>query len=89
MAFIVPEIRSPDKGRQTTNLPSRHIVCRSPNIGSGSQTKLAAGIFLRRNGFRLTASDADLVKIAMGVARSQFSLEEIVAWLPENSQPIR
>jgi prophage maintenance system killer protein len=48
-----------------------------------------AGIFLRRNGYRLTASNADLVKIATGVAQSQFSLDEIAAWLRENSQPIR
>jgi death-on-curing protein len=48
-----------------------------------------AGIFLRRNGYRLTASNADLVKIAMGVAQSHFSLDEIATWLRENSQTNR
>jgi len=46
-----------------------------------------AGIFLRRNGYRLVASNADLLKVAMRIAQSQFSLDEIAAWLRENSQP--
>jgi death-on-curing protein len=48
----------------------------------------AAGLFLRRNGYNLTATNADLVEIAMGIARSQYTLEEITSWLQDNSQPI-
>ncbi len=48
----------------------------------------AAGLFLRRNGYRLTASNADLVNITMRIAQSQTGVAELAIWLRENSQPV-
>lgn len=45
----------------------------------------AAGLFLLRNGLRLTASNAELEQFTLQVARSEASLEQMVAWLKRNS----
>lgn len=41
----------------------------------------AAGLILLRNGLRLTASNTELEQFTLQVARSEASLEQIVAWL--------
>jgi death-on-curing protein len=48
----------------------------------------AAGLFLRRNGYRLTASNSDLASITMRIAQSQTSVAELANWLRENSKPV-
>jgi death on curing protein len=48
----------------------------------------AAGLFLRRKGYRLTAGNASLLAITMKIAQSQNSLEELTLWFRDNSQPI-
>lgn len=45
----------------------------------------AAGLFLRRNGLRLTASNAELEQFTLQVARSEASIEPMVAWLKRHS----
>jgi death-on-curing protein len=45
----------------------------------------AAGLFLRRNGLRLTASNAQLEQFTLQVARSEASIEQMVAWLKHYS----
>lgn len=47
----------------------------------------AAGIFLRRNGYRLTASNTDLEHFTLRVARSETTVEEIADWLRRQSHP--
>jgi len=49
----------------------------------------AAALFLKRNGYRLKTSQEELVRMAMGVAKSQQSVEKIACWLQENSTPIK
>ena len=49
----------------------------------------AAALFLRRNGYQLKTSQKELVRITLGVAQSQLAIEEIAAWLEENSTPIK
>lgn len=56
--------------------------------GNKSTGAAAAGLFLHRNGYRLTASNEDLVGITTRVAQSQASLEELATWLRDNSQPM-
>lgn len=41
----------------------------------------AAGLFLRRNGQRLTASNAELEPFTLQAARSELTVEQIAAWL--------
>lgn len=45
----------------------------------------AAGIFLLRNGVRLTASNVELEQFTLQVARSDASQEEMDAWLKRHS----
>lgn len=45
----------------------------------------AAGLFLLRNGLRLTASNAELEQFTLQVARSEVSQEQMVAWLKRHS----
>ncbi|HDL90173.1 MAG TPA: type II toxin-antitoxin system death-on-curing family toxin [Thermodesulforhabdus norvegica] len=49
----------------------------------------AAALLLRRNGYQLKTSQKELVRITLGVAQSQLAIEEIAAWLEENSTPIK
>ena len=41
----------------------------------------AAALFLRINGYQLTAANPDLEKTTLEVARSEHTLEEIASWL--------
>lgn len=41
----------------------------------------AAGLFLRRNDQRLTATNAELEQFTRQAARSELAIEEIAAWL--------
>ena len=41
----------------------------------------AAGLFLRRNGQRLTATNTELEQFTLQAARSELAVEEIAAWL--------
>jgi death-on-curing protein len=45
----------------------------------------AAGLFLLRNGQRLTASNAELESLTLQVARSEVSVEQITTWLRDHS----
>lgn len=45
----------------------------------------AAGLFLRRNGYRLTASNTDLELFTLQVARSEIAAEASADWLRKHS----
>ena len=65
------------------------LIRNHPFVDGNKRTGVtAAGLFLRRNGYRLTATNADLVAITMKIAQSQGDLEELTVWFRENSQPI-
>jgi len=65
------------------------LVNNHPFVDGNKRTgAIAAGLFLRRNGYYMTASNADLVNITMRIAQSQTSLDELTSWLEKNSQPI-
>jgi death-on-curing protein len=65
------------------------LICNYPFIDGNKRTgATAAGVFLRRNGYRLTASNAELVAVTMSIAQSQGGLEELATWLRYTSQPI-
>ena len=60
-----------------------------PFIDGNKRTGIAAAaLFLRMNGYRLVASNIDLVKFTQEVAQSLHPIEEIVIWLQINTQPI-
>jgi death-on-curing protein len=65
------------------------LVRNHPFVDGNKRTGLTVtGLFLRINGYRLTASNADLVTITMSIAQSQASVAELTIWLRENSHPI-
>jgi death-on-curing protein len=65
------------------------VIRNHPFIDGNKRTgATAAGLLLHRNGYRLTASNADLVAITMRIAQSQASLAELKTWLSENAEPL-
>ena len=65
------------------------LIRNHPFVDGNKRTGVtAAGLFLHRNGYRLTATNADLVAITMKIAQSQSNLEELTIWFRDNSQPI-
>lgn len=49
---------------------------------------LAAGLFLRRNGLRLTASQADAARRVLAVAAGDRDAVTLAEWLRANSRPL-
>lgn len=47
---------------------------------------LATGLFLYRNGYRLTASQADATLTMLGVAAGEIDEDALVAWLRQHCQ---
>lgn len=64
------------------------LIRNHPFIDGNKRTGVTvAGLFLHRNGYRLTAGNTDFVAITMRIAQSQGSLEALTIWLRDNSQP--
>lgn len=62
------------------------LIRNHPFVDGNKRTGMAAAsLFLRRNGYLLVTSNAELVRLAMSVAQSQLSVEEIAAWLEGNT----
>jgi len=49
---------------------------------------VAAGLFLRLNGYRLIADQAQATLIMLSVASSAFSEDELTAWIRKNIEPL-
>jgi len=49
---------------------------------------IAAGLFLRLNGYRLTADQAQATLVVLSVAAGSFSEEELTAWIGKNIEPL-
>ena len=65
------------------------LIRNHPFVDGNKRTGVtAAGLFLHRNGYRLAATNADVVAITMKIAQSQSNLEELTIWFRDNSQPI-
>ena len=66
------------------------IVQNHPFVDGNKRTgAVAASLFLQRNGYELTATSDDLVDIAMGIAQSQFTVEQIASWLRGHSKAMK
>lgn len=65
------------------------LIRNHPFVDGNKRTGVtAAGLFLQRNGYRLTANNTDLVSITMEIAQSQSDVEELAIWFRDNSQPL-
>ena len=63
------------------------LIRNHPFIDGNKRTGVAAaGLFLVRNGYRLAASNIDLEELALGVAQSIITAEEVALWLRKNSK---
>lgn len=66
------------------------LIRNHPFVDGNKRVGMAsAALFLRRNGYCLKTSQEELVKTALGVAKSQMSVEEIAVWLQVSSTPIK
>ena len=50
---------------------------------------VAAGVFLPLNGYKLTATDGETVKVMLSVAEGTMPEEELANWLRANTRPWR
>ncbi len=65
------------------------LIRNHPFLDGNKRTGVTtAGLFLLRNGFRLTASNASLETLALNIARSKHTIDEISTWLRKNSQSL-
>ena len=59
-----------------------------PFVDGNKRTAITAvGLFLQINGYRLTASNADMVTFTLQCAQGAVSLEQMIVWIKSNSQP--
>jgi death-on-curing protein len=49
---------------------------------------IAAGLFLRLNGYRLIADQAQATLVILSVAAGSFGEEELTAWIRKNIEPL-
>ena len=57
--------------------------------GNKRSALLAAYLFLRRNGWRLSAPEAEAVTVFLDLASGNLSEKDLATWLEGNSQPIK
>jgi len=66
------------------------LIRNHPFVDGNKRTGMAAGaLFLRQNGYALKVDNEEVVSIALGIAQSQLDLDQIAAWLKENSQKLK
>jgi death on curing protein len=65
------------------------LVRNHPFVDGNKRTGIAAAaLFLRKNGYRLVATQTDLQRFTLSVVQSQHSIHEISAWLHSHAYPI-
>jgi death-on-curing protein len=65
------------------------LIRNHPFVDGNKRTGIAAAVlFLRINGYRLVATNDDLEKFTLAVAKAQHTLDEIEAWLQTNALPM-
>ncbi len=56
--------------------------------GNKRTALMSAGVFLRINGYRLKASQAEAVRATVGLASGKVSQEQFAQWLEKNSKKL-
>jgi death-on-curing protein len=63
------------------------LIRNHPFVDGNKRTGVvAAGLFLRQNGYRLMVKNEELVSIGMGVAQSNYTLDELASWMEANTK---
>jgi death-on-curing protein len=76
----------PDLWLKTAAL-AESLIGNHPFLDGNKRTGVAsAGLFLVRNGFRLTATNEELEALAVEVAEKQMSLEDLARWWEVHSE---
>lgn len=64
------------------------LINNHPFIDGNKRTGItAAGLFLRQNGYRLTATNSQLEAFTLAVATQRQDMAELTTWLQEHSTP--
>jgi death-on-curing protein len=62
------------------------LIRNHPFVDGNKRTGIsAASLFLRRNGYRLTASNAELEALTLAVTQSQKTIQQIADWFRSHS----
>ncbi len=65
------------------------LINNHPFLDGNKRTGItAAGLFLRQNGYRLTATNPNLEAFTLNVATNRTDVAEIAAWLQTHSTPL-
>ncbi len=65
------------------------LINKAPFIDGNKRTAItAAGLFLRINGFRLTASSPELEAFTLRCAQGQIQFEQMIQWFESHSEPL-
>ncbi len=65
------------------------LINNHPFLDGNKRTGItAAGLFLRQNGYRLTATNPNLESFTLNVATNRPDVAEIAAWLQTHSTPL-
>ena len=63
------------------------LVNNHPFLDGNKRTGISAmALFLRMNGYRIKATNEEIVNFTLAVAKKQLDFEEMTAWLAKNSQ---
>ena len=66
------------------------LINNHPFVDGNKRTGVtAAGLFLRINGLKLSASSKDLVAATLRVAKKDMQIAELATWLGSNSIPMK
>ena len=66
------------------------LIRNHPFIDGNKRTGIsAAGLFLRRNGYRLTASNTELETLTLSIIITDKPILEIAGWFQDHSHPIK
>jgi death-on-curing protein len=65
------------------------LVNNHPFVDGNKRTGItAAGLFLLTNGFKLTASQADVESVTLRVATKDLDIDELAGWFKKNTQSV-
>jgi death-on-curing protein len=65
------------------------LVNNHPFVDGNKRTGIAAaGLFLRQNGYRLAATNADVETFTLRIASSRVEIADIAAWLQRHSRSV-
>lgn len=69
---------------------ARDIIMNHPFLDGNKRTgTTAASVFIEDNGYKITAKEGEIEKLALTIIKEKLSPEKIASWFEKNSQKIK